>query len=84
MKSNLRAVTSCLAEDQVREAEALFRRLADGKRTLSFCVDFALTNHREPEHQKALDEAVFGLDRRRSGFAPRCKGRRGQGEISQR
>ena len=58
MESSLRAVTTCLAEDQVREAEALFRRLADGKRTLSFCVEFALTNHREPEHQKALDEAV--------------------------
>jgi integrase len=58
MASNLCAVTTCLAEDQVREAEAVFRRLAGSSRTLSFCVDYALTNYRTPENQKALDEAV--------------------------
>jgi integrase len=58
LASSLSAVTTCLAEDQVREAEAVFRRLAGGSRTLSFCVDYALTNHRTPENQKALDEAV--------------------------
>jgi len=58
LASSLCAVTTCLAEDQVREAEAVFRRLAGGSRTLSFCVDYALTNHRAPENQKALDEAV--------------------------
>ncbi len=59
MASSLCAVTTRLAEDQVREAEAVFRRLAGGRRTLSFCVDYALTNHRTPENEKALDEAVF-------------------------
>jgi integrase len=58
MTSSLCAVTTCLAEGQVREAEAVFRRLAGGSRTLSFCVDYALTNHRTPENEKALDEAV--------------------------
>ena len=58
LASSLCAVTTCLAEDQVREAEAVFRRLAGGSRTLSFCVDYALSNHRTPENQKALDEAV--------------------------
>jgi integrase len=58
LASSLSAVTTCLAEDQVREAEAVFRRLAGGSRTLSFCVDYALTNYRTPENQKALDEAV--------------------------
>src|ERR1035438_7266773 len=51
MTSSLCAVTTCLAEGQVREAEAVFRRLAGGSRTLSFCVDYALTNHRTPENE---------------------------------
>ena len=32
LASSLSAVTTCLAEDQVREAEAVFRRLAGGNR----------------------------------------------------
>jgi integrase len=56
--SNLRSVTTCLTEDQVREAEVVFRRLADLGRPLSYYVDFTLANHREPTHQKPLDEAV--------------------------
>ena len=59
LASSLSAVTTCLAEDQVREAEAVFRRLAGGSRTLSFCVDYALTNHRTPENQKALDDKLI-------------------------
>jgi integrase len=58
MASSLCAVTTSLSEDQVREAEAVFRRLAGGSRTLSFCVDYTLTDHRTPENEKALDEAV--------------------------
>ena len=34
--SNLQAVTTFLAEDQVREAEAAFRRLAGNDRSLAF------------------------------------------------
>jgi integrase len=56
--SNLRSVTTSLTEDQVREAEVVFRRLADRGRPLSFYVDFTLANHRDPTHQKPLGEAV--------------------------
>jgi integrase len=58
MVSNLRAVTTFLTEVQVREAETAFRRLADHARPLSFYLDYALANHREPERQRLLDEAI--------------------------
>ena len=56
--SGLRAVATSLAEDQVREAEALFRRVAGRPLPLSFYVDFALANYREPEKQKPLAAAI--------------------------
>jgi len=56
--SSLRSVATTLTEDQTREAEAVFRRLADKPRPLSFYVDFALTNYREPEKQKPLADAI--------------------------
>jgi integrase len=58
LASDLHAVTTCLTESQVRDAEAAFRRLADHGRSLSFCVDFALTNQREPARQQPLADAV--------------------------
>ena len=56
--SNLRAVTTVLAEDQVREAEAAFRRLAGNERSLTFYLDFAFANYREPVRQKLLPQAA--------------------------
>jgi hypothetical protein len=56
--SSLRAITTCLTEDQVRDAEAAFRRVAEHGRSLSSWVDFALANYREPAHRKLLAEAV--------------------------
>ncbi len=56
--SGLRPVATALTEPQVREAEAVFRRLGDNARPLSFYVDFALANYREPEKQKPLADAV--------------------------
>ena len=56
--SGQRAVATSLAEDQVREAEALFRRVAGRPLPLSFYVDFALANYREPEKQKRLADAI--------------------------
>jgi integrase len=47
-----------LAEDQLHEAEAMFRRLAGRPRPLSFYVEFALANYREPITQKLITEAV--------------------------
>ena len=48
----------CLVEEQVREAEAAFRRLAGNDRSLTFYLDFALANYREPLRQKPLSEAA--------------------------
>lgn len=53
-----RTVATTLTEDQIREAEALFRRIADKKQPLSFYVDYALTNYLEPERQRFLSEAI--------------------------
>lgn len=47
-----------LTDEQVREAEAAFLRLGDKPRSLSFYVDFALTNYKEPESQKSLPDAI--------------------------
>jgi integrase len=56
--SGQHAVATSLAEDQVREAEALFRRVAGRPLPLSFYVDFALANYQEPEKQKPLAAAI--------------------------
>ena len=58
LASNLCAVTTCLTEDQVREAESVFRRIAELGRSLSSCVDLALAHDREPACRKPLTEAV--------------------------
>src|SRR5271170_4185558 len=42
-----RAAITRLSEDQLHEAEAVFRRLAGQARPLSFYVDYALANYRE-------------------------------------
>lgn len=74
--SSLRSVATTLTEDQTREAEAVFLRLADKPRPLSFYVDFALTNYREPEKQKPLADAIADYNKAK---AHECE----QGHISQ-
>jgi integrase len=56
--SGLRSVTTFLADEQLREAETAFRRLAGKPQPLAFYLDFALSNYREPVNQKLLAEAV--------------------------
>ncbi|MSU51729.1 MAG: site-specific integrase, partial [Opitutus sp.] len=56
--NGLRTIATVLTPEQVREAEAVFHRLADGARPLSFYVDFAVANYREPERQKLLADAA--------------------------
>jgi integrase len=56
--NGLHTIATVLAAEQVREAEAMFHLLADKARPLSFYVDFALANYREPERQKSLTDAV--------------------------
>jgi len=58
INSDLRAATTCLSEDQVREAEAVFHRLTDNPKSLSFYLDFALANYRDPISQQTLKDAV--------------------------
>jgi integrase len=58
LASNLRSVTTILTEEQVREAEAAFRRLADNGRNLGFYLDYALQHYPEPVIQKPLSEAA--------------------------
>ena len=57
-ETGIRTTVTRLAEDQLHEAEAVFRRLAGQPRSLSFYVQFALANYREPVTQKLLTEAV--------------------------
>lgn len=52
------SVPTHLTEGQVREAEAVFQRLAGKKHPLAFYVDYALANYREPETQMSLKAAV--------------------------
>lgn len=56
--AGMRPALTALDDLQLREAEALFRRLAGRGRSLSFYLDFALANYREPEQQKTLVAAV--------------------------
>ena len=50
--------TEALFGAQLRQAEAVFRRLEGRPQTLDFYVDFALANYRAPEREKPLAEAV--------------------------
>jgi len=58
-KSGLQSATTFLSADQLREAEAAFRRLHDSSRSLTFYLNYALANYREPVMQKPLSEAVM-------------------------
>jgi integrase len=57
-ETGIRPAITRLTEDQLHEAEAVFRRLAGHLRPLSFYVDFALANYREPAQQKSLADAI--------------------------
>ena len=54
----IRAATTFLTDDQLREAEAVFRRLAAAAKPLSFYVDFGLSNYRAPERDRPLPAAL--------------------------
>lgn len=56
--SGLRSIATPLTDEQVREAEAAFQRLADKPRPLTFYLDFAFANYREPQNQKPLADAI--------------------------
>jgi hypothetical protein len=56
-EAGFRAVATGLTDEQLRDAEAAFGRLTGKSLSLSSCIDFALSNYREPEHDKRLPEA---------------------------
>ena len=56
-EQGMRTIATTLTAEEVREAETVFHRLRGRSCSLSFCVDFALTNYKEPEHRKQLVDA---------------------------
>lgn len=57
-QTEMRLAATRLADAQLREAEAVFARVAGQPRSLSFYVDFALANYREATCLKPLSEAA--------------------------
>ncbi|MGH8018761.1 MAG: hypothetical protein ACREIA_10790 [Opitutaceae bacterium] len=56
--SGLRSTTTFLTDEQLREAEAAFRRLTDRPKPLSFYLDYAFANYREPTREHPLADAI--------------------------
>ena len=57
-ETGIRTAATRLTDEQLKDAEAAFRRLADLGHSLLFCVDFAIANYRAPEKQKNLADAA--------------------------
>lgn len=57
-ETGIRTAITRLTDEQLREAEVLFARVQEQSRPLTFYLDFALSNYREPQTQKLLTEAV--------------------------
>jgi hypothetical protein len=56
--AGMRSTATFLTEDQLRDAESVYRRLDGQTQSLPFYVDFALNNYREPDREKPLSDAV--------------------------
>ncbi len=56
--SGVRPALTRMNEEQIRDAEAAFRRLKGTSHSLLFYLDYALANFREPEHEKPVADAV--------------------------
>jgi integrase len=57
-ETGIRAAATRLTDEQLHEAESVFRRVTGHAHPLSFYVEFALANYREPVTQKLLADAV--------------------------
>jgi integrase len=57
-ETGVRPTVTRLTEDELHEAEAVVRRLVGKPHSLSFYVDFALANYREPACLKSFVEAA--------------------------
>ena len=56
--SNVRSACTFLTDEQLRQSEAAFRRLADAPKPLPFYLDYALANYRAPEREITVETAV--------------------------
>lgn len=57
-ETGIRTAATRLTDEQLHEAESVFRRITGHAQPLSFYVEFALANYRPPLTQKLLAEAV--------------------------
>src|SRR4051812_33731012 len=57
-ETGVRVAGTRLDDAQLREAEAVFARLVGQKRSLTFFVEFALSNYAEPEQRKTIEDAA--------------------------
>jgi len=62
-ETGVRATATRLTDEQLHEAEAAFRRITGKPRPLSFYLDYALANYREPENLKPLSDAITDYKR---------------------
>jgi hypothetical protein len=58
-ETGIRATATRLTDEQLHKTESVFRRAAVHAHPLSFYVEFALANYREPVTQKLLTETVM-------------------------
>jgi hypothetical protein len=57
-ETGVRTALTRLTDEQLHDAETVFRLLADAPKPLAFYVDFALANYRAPDREQTLVEAV--------------------------
>ena len=57
-ETGIRTAITRLTPEQIGEAETLFSRVQGMPRPLTFYLDFALANYREPQTRKLLSDAV--------------------------
>ena len=57
-EAGIHTAATRLTDDQLHEAEMVFRRLSGQSHPLSFYVEFALANYHEPQRQQSLVDAV--------------------------
>lgn len=56
--AGMRSVVTFLTDEQLREAETLFRSLGDSRQSLTFYVNYARANYQAPEKNKPLATAA--------------------------
>jgi integrase len=57
-ETGVRTALTRLTDEQLHDAETVFRRLSEAPKSLVFYVDFALANYRAPDREQTLAEAV--------------------------